>query len=200
MIVGSASLAVQSCGAMTLNYAFNAGTNQGLGGSVNLSRVGPTPRVAAWRRPAPDPQYRVSAATPFAAGCDGVPANGIVYADAEVEPSFVINPHDGTNLVAAWQQDRWSTGGARAGIVTAVSRDGGKTWAQHTMRSRAAGGGTRPRTAATSIARQTDPWLTAAPDGTLHRLRLAYNTVQGTAASSHRVRPMAARRGAPRVR
>ena len=42
-IVGSASLAVQSCSAMTLTYAFNAGANQGLGGSVNLTRVGPTP-------------------------------------------------------------------------------------------------------------------------------------------------------------
>ena len=175
-IVGSANLAVQSCGAMTLNYAFNAGTNQGLGGSVNLSRVGPTPAGCSVAPPGPDPQYRVSAATPFAAGCDGVPANGIVYADAEVEPSFVINPHDSTNLIAAWQQDRWSTGGAR-GIVTAVSRDGGKTWAQHTMPFSRCGGGTSANGG--DFDRATDPWLTAAPDGTLHQIALAYNTVQG---------------------
>jgi hypothetical protein len=174
-IVGSASLAVSSCSAMTLNYTFTAGKNQGLSGSVNLTRVGPTPAGCSVAPPGPDAQYRLSAASPFAAGCDGVPANGTVYANAEVEPSFVINPHDSTNLVAAWQQDRWSTGGAR-GIVAAVSRDGGKTWAQHAMPFSRCGGGTAANGG--DFDRATDPWLTAAPDGTLHQLALAYSTVQ----------------------
>lgn len=174
-IVGSASLTVQSCAAMTLNYAFNAGTNQGLNGSVNLTRVGPTPAGCSVAPPGPDPQYRVSAASPFAAGCDGVPANGTVYANAEVEPSLVINPHDTTNVIAAWQQDRWSTGGAR-GIVAAVSRDGGKTWAQHAMPFSRCGGGTPANGG--DFDRTSDPWLTAEPDGTLHQIALAYSTTQ----------------------
>ncbi len=178
-IVGSASLAVQSCSAMTLNYAFDAGTNQGLSGSVNLTRVGPTPAGCSVARPGPDPEFRVSAASTFTEGCDGVPANGTVYADAEVEPSFVINPHDTTNVIAAWQQDRWSTGGAR-GIVAAVSHDGGKTWVQRAMPFSRCGGGTAANGG--DFDRATDPWLTAAPDGTLHQIALVYSTVQPVSA------------------
>jgi hypothetical protein len=38
-----------------------------------------------------------------------------------------VNPRDSANIVAVWQQDRSSTGGARA-IVTAATHDGGSTW------------------------------------------------------------------------
>lgn len=178
-IVGTANLAVQSCGAMSLNYAFNSGSNQGLNGSVNLTRVGPTPAGCSVAPPGPDPQYRVSAASPFAAGCDGVAPDGTVYPDAEVEPSFVINPRDGTNIVAAWQQDRWSTGGAR-GIVAAVSRDGGKTWTQHAMPFSTCGGGTPANGG--GFDRATDVWLSATPDGTLHQVALAFSNVAMTSA------------------
>jgi len=41
--VGTANVVFQSCNAITLSYTFAAGTNQGLSGSVNLVRVGPTP-------------------------------------------------------------------------------------------------------------------------------------------------------------
>jgi len=174
-IVGSASLTLQSCNAMTLTYTFTAGTNQGLSGNVNLTRIGPAPAGCSLPPPGPDPQYRVSAATPFVAGCDGVPANGTVYPEAEVEPTVVINPHDTANIVAAWQQDRWSTGGSR-GIVAGVSHDGGKTWSQHAMPYSRCGGGTPANGG--DYDRATDPWLSAAPDGTLHLLALAYSSVQ----------------------
>ena len=41
--VGTANIAFQSCSAMTLAYTFTSGTNQGLSGTINLSRPGPTP-------------------------------------------------------------------------------------------------------------------------------------------------------------
>ncbi|MGH6684053.1 MAG: beta-propeller fold lactonase family protein [Pseudolabrys sp.] len=41
--VGTASITFQSCAAMTLAYNFTGGTNQGLNGTMNLVRVGPTP-------------------------------------------------------------------------------------------------------------------------------------------------------------
>jgi len=178
-IVGSASLALRTCNAMTLNYAFSAGSNQGLGGSVELTRVGPAPAGCTLPLPGPDPQYRVSAASPFSDGCDGVPADGTVYAEAEVEPTFVINPRDTTNVAAAWQQDRWSTGGSR-GIVAGVSRDGGNTWIQHPMPFSRCGGGTPANGG--DYERATDPWLSAAPDGTLHQVALAYSSVQPVSA------------------
>ncbi len=38
-----------------------------------------------------------------------------------------MNPTDPTNVIAVWQQDRWSNGGAR-GLLTGVSNDRGATW------------------------------------------------------------------------
>ena len=178
-IVGSASLALHSCNAMTLNYTFNAGSNQGLGGSVDLTRVGPAPAGCTLPTPGPDTQYLVSAGSPFSAGCDGVPADGTLYVDAEVEPTVVINPRDTTNVIAAWQQDRWSTGGSR-GIVAALSHDGGTTWAQKSMPFSRCGGGTPANGG--DYERATDTWLSAAPDGTLHQIALAYSSVQPVSA------------------
>ena len=60
--------------------------------------------------------------------------SGVYYPDSEVEVWIEVNPTDadgdgivGDNLVGAWQQDRWSDGGAR-GLVSAASFDGGATW------------------------------------------------------------------------
>jgi hypothetical protein len=35
--------------------------------------------------------------------------------NSEVEPWMDANPTDPDNLIAVWQQDRWSNGGARGG-------------------------------------------------------------------------------------
>jgi len=63
---------------------------------------------------------RVTGATPFSANCLAVPAGATAYVDAEVEPHLAIDPANPNHLVAAWQQDRLSDGGAR-GLATAVS-------------------------------------------------------------------------------
>ncbi|TLY50044.1 MAG: hypothetical protein E6K53_11790 [Gammaproteobacteria bacterium] len=42
-LVGTASIAFNNCNSMVLNYSFNAGTNAGLSGTINLQRAGPTP-------------------------------------------------------------------------------------------------------------------------------------------------------------
>ena len=68
-----------------------------------------------------------SGLTPFAPGCEGVPAAGTVYINAEVEPSIAVNPANPNHFIGAWQQDRWSGGGSR-GLVTAFTLDGGGTW------------------------------------------------------------------------
>jgi len=43
VVVGTADIALHSCTSMTLHYAFNGGSNKGLTGDVDLSRVGPAP-------------------------------------------------------------------------------------------------------------------------------------------------------------
>ncbi|HEY2275476.1 MAG TPA: hypothetical protein VGH61_08245, partial [Steroidobacteraceae bacterium] len=81
----------------------------------------------------PPPPYssvtlvQLSKASTFVAGCDGVAANGTLYVDTAAEPSFVVNPAKPLNLIAGWQQNRWSNGGAQ-GLSHAASVDGGTTW------------------------------------------------------------------------
>jgi hypothetical protein len=41
--VGTASITFTSCSAATLKYTFTAGANNGLSGTQNLVRTGPTP-------------------------------------------------------------------------------------------------------------------------------------------------------------
>ena len=67
---------------------------------------------------------RISGASPFAAGCNGAPQTGTNYRNAEVEPWVSSNPARPRNLVAVWQQDRWSNGGAYI-TGTTIAVDGG---------------------------------------------------------------------------
>ena len=68
---------------------------------------------------------------PFANSTTDNPAaqTGTLYPDSQVEPDIVVNPTRPNNVVALWQQDRWSNGGAH-GIVVAVSSNGGNHWTQ----------------------------------------------------------------------
>lgn len=122
--------------------------------------------------PAEDPVFRVSASSPFVPGCDGVPAVGVAYLHAEVEPYMAANPADLRNLVGAWQQDRWSNGGAQ-GIVAAASFDGGMTWTQQAMPFSRCGGGNAGNGG--NFARASDPWVSVSPDGTVHLMALVFN-------------------------
>ncbi len=127
--------------------------------------------------PAPSPPTArvASGISPVAAGCTGLAAgtpSGINFANAEVEPYAAIHPTNPNLLVAAWQQDRWSNGGARA-LVSAVSSDSGVTWTRtlHPLsRCGGAGSGTPG-----DFERASDPWVDIGPDGTLHLMGLAFN-------------------------
>ena len=90
---------------------------------------------------------------------------GHVFRDSEVEPWVAVNPRDEDHIVASWQQDRWSTGGAR-GLVTGVSFDGGRTWLEVPIPG---------LTLCTEgeFLRASDPWLTFTPDGDLYHISLA---------------------------
>src|SRR5215211_984930 len=63
------------------------------------------------------PLVRASGASPFAPGCNGAPQPGTLYPGAEVEPWVASNPADERNLVAVWQQDRWSNGGSQGNLT-----------------------------------------------------------------------------------
>jgi hypothetical protein len=137
--------------------------------------------------PTPPPPYssvtlvQLSKTSSFAAGCDGVAANGTLYTDTAAEPSFVVNPANPMNLIAGWQQNRWSTGGAQ-GLNLAASFDGGTTWtASNAAFSRCTGGGSGN---AGDYARASDVWLTASPSGAIYALSLSFTGTTLAAGSS----------------
>src|SRR6266545_3462782 len=131
--------------------------------------------------PPPDQRFRASLLSPFAAGCDGTPVTGTLYVNAEVEPYVAVNPHNTANLIGVWQQDRWSTGGAR-GVLTGVSVDGGQTWTQRMAAFSRCSGGNAGNGG--DYARVSDPWVTIAPDGTAYQIVIAFNGETLAAGSS----------------
>ena len=68
--------------------------------------------------------------SPYATtGCetlDNQPGS-LSYLNSEVEPQVAVDPTNSSHLVGAWQQDRWSNGGAH-GLVAGYSTNGGASW------------------------------------------------------------------------
>jgi hypothetical protein len=149
----------------------------GSGESTNIVPVPPVPPFSSVQ------QVQVSQSSPFAAGCDGVPApSGTLYPNTAVEPSLAINPFNSTNLIAAWQQDRWSNGGSR-GLVLAASFDGGGSWTLTSAPFSRCTGGNAGNLG--NYERATDPWLTVSPNGYAYALSLSFNgTTLGAGSAS----------------
>ncbi len=122
----------------------------------------------------------VSGASPYRDSCNGALQPGTSYPGLEVEPSLAIDPTAPAHLVAAWQQDRWSNGGAN-GLGAAVSFDGGLTWQRSLPKfSHCAGG---------DYERASDPWVSLAADGTPYAVSISFD------ATSDRSAVLAARSG-----
>jgi hypothetical protein len=109
----------------------------------------------------PSPLQNISIPSPFA-GCDVSGQGGTNYVNSEVEPWVAVNPTDASNIIAVWQQDRWSNGGAR-GLLTAASHDGGGTWAYSFAHFSSCSGGTPANGG--NYERASDPWVTFSPNG-----------------------------------
>ena len=122
------------------------------------------------------PLQVVSVASPFA-GCDisGLAAGGTNFLNAEEEPWVDANPTNPLNLVAAWQQDRWSNGGAR-GLLTAVTHDGGVTWDTTFPHFSRCAGGTDANGG--NYERSSDPWVSFSPNGDVYQISLSFNMVE----------------------
>src|SRR6266536_3359666 len=120
------------------------------------------------------PLTEASGPSPFA-GCTvgATPASGL-YPNAEEEPWVDANPADPLNLIAVWQQDRWSDGGAH-GLVTAVSHNGGATWARTYPHFSTCAGGTAQNGGAYD--RASDPWVSFGADGTAYQVALSFNAL-----------------------
>ena len=116
----------------------------------------------------------ISGSSPFA-GCT-VGATGTsgetLYADSEEEPWVEVNPTDPQNIIAVWQQDRWSNGGAH-GLLTGVSHDGGTTWSHTFPHFSLCAGGTAANGG--DFERSSDPWVSFSPNGAAYQISLSFN-------------------------
>ena len=115
--------------------------------------------IATSARP---PLLPASGLSPFGVGCDGLLASSTLYTNAEVEPMIAVNPRAPDNLIGVWQQDRWSTGGAR-GLVTGVSFDGGRSWERRVPAFSLCAGGNAANGG--NYERASDPWVSFGPAG-----------------------------------
>ena len=112
-------------------------------------------------------------------------AVGTLYTNAEVEPSLSLNPLNPTNLVGAWQQDRWSNGGSH-GVLLGSSSDGGHTWAiAQVPFSRCTGGNS---VNGGDYTRASNPWVSFSPSGTAYALALVFTGNVFAAGSSSAMR------------
>ncbi len=116
------------------------------------------------------PLEKVSGASPFAAcTADAVAAqSGENFPNSEVEPWIASSPVDRSgdgvaDLIAGYQQDRWSNGGAR-GVFASVLHGG--AWRQVAIP------GVSTCLGGTEL-RATDPWVTISPDGTAYFMTLS---------------------------
>lgn len=110
------------------------------------------------------------AVSPFA-GCtadDVAGQDGTNYPGSEIEPFIEAHPKGRTTLIAGWQQDRWSNGGAR-GLAAGYSLDGGRSWAVSVPPgiSKCSGG---------PYQRASDPWVTLSPNGVGYFMSLAFDS------------------------
>src|SRR5579859_7411778 len=86
------------------------------------------------------------------------------FNDGEVEPYVAVDPTNAKHLIGAFQQDRWSDGGAN-GLTTAVSTDGGLSWSLATSQPQfSICAGAAPGSPG-DLPRATDPWVSLAADG-----------------------------------
>lgn len=122
---------------------------------------------------ASDQLVQVSDASPFGPieDCGNFPGVffgiGVNFVGSEVEPYLAVNPTDQDNLVAFWQQDRWSNGGARSNVA-GVSYDGGRSFETAIVPglTDCSGG---------PFERASDPWVSFGPTGVLHQVSLVFD-------------------------
>lgn len=146
-------------------------------------------RPAAPLPPAAVTLTTLSAPSPYARCARG---DRSVQRDAEVEAHLAVSPRDPRRLVAAWQQDRRTAGGA-VGVTAAESTDGGSTW-----RAMAVPGGAP--CGARGLTGASDPWVAIGPEGTAYLAALPFAARRAerptrAAVTVHRAPPAAG--GAP---
>jgi hypothetical protein len=158
VVAAAAPAEARNPGGRTLGI-FSAGVSGTDGPSRSLAP--PTPFLDALVRVSTD----AGVTAPLTA--EELTTSGRVFLDSQTEPHVDVNPANAKNLVGMFQEDRWSTGGARNNVL-ATSFDGGQTWTNAPVQGAAilAGG---------EFQRVTDPWVAFGPDNRVHATSLAFD-------------------------
>lgn len=136
-------------------------------GCSNFALISPAVAVSPFTLETP---VLVSGPSPFStctAGSAG--PDSIVYPHTEVEPFVAVNPINPSNIIGAFQQDRWSDGGAR-GLVAAASSDMGVTWTESYAKFSECAGGDP------AFDRSTDPWVSFDAAGRAYQIALSIDS------------------------
>ena len=98
---------------------------------------------------------------------DQIAAGSTLYPNSEPEPRADVNPANSSNIVGAYQQDRWNDGGGR-GLVSSWTKDDGTTWHPVVIPgiTRCSNG---------DFDRASDPWVSFAPNGNLYAISLTFD-------------------------
>ena len=144
----------------------------GLGACSNGSGGGLAPATGGTAPPfTAVTQVRVSQPVSLPPNCDAAATEGTLYPGTVVEASVAVSPANSSNLIATWQQNRWSSGGSQA-IGIAASFDGGNSWtASSAAFSRCSGGSSAN---AGDYARTSNAWISIAPNGVAWALALSF--------------------------
>lgn len=105
---------------------------------------------------------RISGASPYTANCLAADLGEAVQ-DSEVEPHLAVDPKNSDHLIAAWQQDRFVSGGGARNNIVAMSKDRGETWTVREVPGISACSRTK-----SEYSRATDPHVTIGADGTAY--------------------------------
>src|SRR5712692_95687 len=116
------------------------------------------------------------------AGCTAGAGTGRNYVRSEVEPFGAVNPADPSNVIAVFQQDRWSNGGAH-GLAAGVTTTGGSSWTIVALPFSSCAPGTPSDL---MYERASDPWVSIGPGApknasgsTAYAVSLSFNQSPG---------------------
>jgi hypothetical protein len=113
------------------------------------------------------PVQRVSSGDPFARCTIGATDDGVNAPASEVEPWVAVDPSHPGRVIGAFQQDRWSDGGAK-GVVATYSTDGRHFAETPLPFSACAPGGV-------DYQRASDVWTSFGPDGVAYASGLTFD-------------------------
>lgn len=132
-----------------------------------LSEMNPLLAPLRMVKPAPAASDAIVATAPVRINGDLLALDNVAQRATQTEPYLHANPENPDNLIAGWQENRFSGGGARV-LNYGVSFDGGLTWSEALLPDLTIVNGG-------SWERASDPWVEFGPGNRAYYTSLLFN-------------------------